>query len=105
MAKKPSAKAPSKGKSDLIKQLQESPTEENWKRARPRILKEGKYYFTFYPKGIRGSLSLKGAYVVIYDKRMKSLYNVPIVRRAGKGVEGATWYLKGLSINRSVIKS
>jgi len=104
MAKKSTVKALSKGKSDLIAQLQENPTEENWKKARPRILKEGKYYFTFYPKGIQGSLSLKGAYVVIYDRKMKSLYNVPIVRRAGKGVEGATWFLKGLSINRSVIK-
>ena len=104
MAKKSVVKTPPKAKGDIIAQLQANPSEENWKKARPRVLKDGKYYFTFYPKGIRGSLSLKGAYVVIYDKRMKSLYNVPIVKRAGKGVEGATWYLKGLSINRSVIK-
>jgi hypothetical protein len=35
---------------------------------------------------------------------MKSIYNVPVLKRMGKGVEGATWYLKGLEINRSIMK-
>ena len=72
--------------------------------ARAKILKEGRYYYTFYPNGIQGSMSLKGAYAVIYDRRMKSLYKVPITKTAGKGVEGATIYLKGLEINRKIIK-
>lgn len=49
-------------------------------------------------------MSLKGAYAVIYDGRMRSLYNVPVIKRAGKRIEGATAYLKGLEINRSIIK-
>ncbi len=104
MAKKPTVKTPSKGKTDLIAQLAANPSEENWKKARAKTLKEGKYYYAFYPKGIQGAMSLKGAYVVIYDKKYKSIYNVPIFKRVGKGIEGATWYLKGLGINRRIIK-
>lgn len=91
-------------KQDVIAQLEADPTEENWKKAVPKILKEGKYYYTFYPKGIQGELSLKGAYAIIYDKSYKNLYKVPIFKKVGKGVEGALWYLKGLEINRSIIK-
>ena len=49
-------------------------------------------------------MSLKGAYAVIYDGRMRSLYNIPVTKRVGKRIEGATVYLKGLEINRSIIK-
>jgi hypothetical protein len=105
MARKTSAKpAPAKGKTDIIAQLVANPSEENWKKARTKILKEGRYYYTFYPKAVQGSMSLKGAYVVIYDKGFKSLYKVPISKRVGNKIEGATWYLKGLEINRSIIK-
>jgi hypothetical protein len=104
MAKKTASKAPSRGKSDIIAQLEANPSEENWKKARERIIKEGKYYYTFYPSGVQGSMSLKGAYVVIYDKGYKNLYKIPISKKVGKGIEGATWYLKGLEINRSIIK-
>lgn len=99
------AKANIEKKLDLIEALEAEPTEENWKRALPKILAEGKYYFTFYPNGIQGSMSLKGAYAVIYDKGYKSLYKVPLVKLVGKKgeVEGATWYLKGLEINRKMI--
>ncbi|MDE1865030.1 MAG: hypothetical protein KGH94_00100 [Candidatus Micrarchaeota archaeon] len=89
---------------DIIEQLEANPSEENWKKAREKILKEGKYYYTFYPDGVQGSMSLKGAYVIIYDKNHKNLYKIPISKKAGKKIEGATWYLKGLEINRSIIK-
>lgn len=104
MAKKTVAKTPAKGKSDLIAQLVANPSEQNWKAAQKKILKEGKYYYTFYPKSVQASMSLKGAYVVIYDKKYKSLYKIPIFKKVGKEIEGATWYLKGLEINRSIIK-
>ena len=104
MATKPVGRAPAKGRSDIIAELKANPTEENWKKASAKILKEGKYYYAFYPNGIQGSMSLKGAYAVIYDGRMRSLYNVPVIKRAGKRIEGATAYLKGLEINRSIIK-
>ena len=104
MVKKKRARTSGQGKADIITALEANPSEENWKKARAKILKEGKYYYTFYPNGIQGAMSLKGAYAVIYDRRMKSLYRVPITKRAGHGVEGATIYLKGLEINRSIIK-
>ncbi len=96
--------SPSRGDTGIIAALNADPSEENWKRARAKILKEGRYYYAFYPNGIQGSMSLKGAFAVIYDGRMKSIYKVPITRRIGRGVEGATIYLKGLKINRSIIK-
>lgn len=91
-------------KADIIEELESNPTEEAWRKARAKILKEGKYYFTFYPSGVKGSMSLKDAYAIIYDKGYRSLYRVPVTRRAGKRTEGATWFLKGLEINRKVIK-
>jgi hypothetical protein len=105
MAKKTSAKKVSKAKTDLISQLEASPTEANWKKAVPKLLKEGKYYYVFYPKEVKASMNLTEAYAVIYDKKYKSLYKIPIIKKVGKEIEGATWYLKGLEINRSIIKS
>ena len=99
------AAATANGGSDVIAQLKEDPSEENWRKARAKILKEGKYYYAFYPDGIKGSTSLKGAYAVIYDRNMKSLYNVPVIKKVGKKIEGATICLKGLQINRSIIKA
>jgi hypothetical protein len=104
MARKAARAASGKGKNDVIAGLKANPSEENWKKARVKILKEGKYYYAFYPNGIKGSMSLKGAYAVIYDGRMKSLYNIPVIKTVGKRIEGATIYLKGLEINRSIIK-
>jgi hypothetical protein len=104
MARKAVAKTSTKVRTDPIAELEANPNEENWKRARAKILKEGKYYYAFYPQGIRGAMSLKGAYTVIYDSKFKSLYKIPIIKRLGKGIEGATWYLKGLEINRRIIK-
>jgi hypothetical protein len=104
MAATSGRKAPQKGRNDIIAELKANPSEENWKKASAKILKEGKYYYAFYPNGIQGSMSLKGAYAVIYDGRMRSLYNIPVTKRVGKRIEGATVYLKGLEINRSIIK-
>ena len=91
-------------KTDPIEALNVSPTERNWELARESILKKGKYYYPFYPSGVKGKGSLNDAYVVIYDKSYKSLYKLPIMRRLGSGVEGATWFLKGLEINRRLMK-
>lgn len=89
---------------DPIEELGKNPTRRNWELARERILKKGRYYYPFYPSGVRGKGSLNGAYVVIYDKGYKSLCKVPIMCRSGGGVGGATWFLKGLEINRRLMK-
>ena len=88
-------KGPAQGKSDIIAQLEANPSEENWKKARAKILKEGKYYYTFYPNGVQGSMSLKGAYVIIYDKSYKNLYKIPISKKVGRDIEGATMVSQG----------
>ncbi len=89
---------------DPIEALDKSPTERNWELARDAILKKGKYYYPFYPSGVKGKGSLNDAYVVIYDKSYKSLYKVPIMRKSGSGIGGAIWFLKGLEINRKLMK-
>jgi hypothetical protein len=89
---------------DPVAELEKNPTQKNWEAAQKKILKEGRYYYPFYPSGVKGKGSLNDAYVVIYDKGYKSLYRLPIMRKTGKGVEGATWFLKGLEINRRLMK-
>lgn len=91
-------------KADVISALNSDPSEENWKSAIPKMLKEGKYYYVFYPDGVNEERSLLEAHAVIYGSDKKILYKVPIVKKSGKKIEGATIALKGLQINRSVIR-
>lgn len=86
-----------------IAELEANPTEQNWERAREKILKEGKYYFIFYPKELKGKASLLDAHAVIYGKDRRSLYKIPVIKKTAKGIEGATIYLKGLEINRRIL--
>ena len=104
MASKAGGKSSATRGNVIINELWANPSEENWKKAKAKILKEGKYYFTFYPEEIQGSMNLKSAYAIIYNKGAKVLYRVPVIKKTGKGIGGATIYLKGLEINRGLIK-
>jgi hypothetical protein len=87
----------------IITELNNNPTEANWGKAAAKIAKEGKYYFIFYPTGLKEKMSLLDANAVIYGKNFKQLYKVPILKKTSNGIEGATIYLKGLEINRKMI--
>lgn len=91
-------------KMDIIAKLNADPTKANWEAARKKLLDEGRYYYVFFPNGMKGKSSLFDANVVIYNKAGKQLYKVPVYQKEGRGVRGATIHLKGLEINRSIIK-
>ncbi len=92
-----------RAKGDVIDALNSNPSRENWKAAQKRIQKEGKYYYVFYPTALKGKQSLFDAHIVIYDKAYRQLYKVPVMQKEGGKVDGSTYYLKGLEINRRMI--
>ena len=89
MARKTVASEAQKGKSrELIAELKANPTEENWKKARPKILKEGKYYYAFYPKEIKGSMSLKDALCRDIRQEDQEPLQGPIIKKSRQGDRG-----------------
>jgi hypothetical protein len=103
MAKEKRVSEKNAGNESIIAELGKDPTERNWERARAKILEEGRYYFIFYPKELKGKMSLLDAHAVIYGRDHKSLYKIPVIKRTARGIEGATIYLKGLEINRKLL--
>ena len=92
-------------KGSFIDELNKSPDERHWALFAKQAQKDrAKYYYVLYPKEVKDSLNLRKAYAVIYDGRYKQLYKVPILKTSGKGIRGATIYLKGLEVNRKVIQ-
>lgn len=93
-----------KSKNKIVADLNNSPSEENWKKFAIASKKDGsKYYRIFFPTGkIKGKSDLTGAYAVIYDSKYRSLYSIPIIVKRNKEIEGATIYLTHLELNRKV---
>lgn len=88
----------------FIAEFNRNPDEKHWEAFRKRIVKDkAKYYYVVYPGSVKNSMNLREAYAVIFDGKYRQLYKVPIVKRAKKGIEGATLYLKDLEVNRKAI--
>ncbi|MDE1833298.1 MAG: hypothetical protein KGH58_02665 [Candidatus Micrarchaeota archaeon] len=88
----------------LVLELGRNPTKENWARmGRKMKADKARMYYIFYPSGLKSKMNLKDAYAVIYDARAKPLYKVPILMKGKFGIEGATYLLKELEINRKMI--
>ncbi len=85
---------------DITVKLKKNPDENNWKAFSARLKKSNiVYYKTVFGKGkLSNTQDLKKSYIVLYDKRKEKIAEVPIFMGAGKKIEGATIYLKGLSI-------
>ena len=88
----------------FITEFNKNPDEKNWELFKKKMVKyKAAYYYVIYPSSLKGRLSLRDAYAVIYNKQYKQLYRVPIIKTAKKGIEGATIYLKNLDVNRRAI--
>ncbi len=89
--------------SKITEELGRSPTLENWERFRKALASSGiKYYSIKFPEpSLKGLEDLRSAYAELYDSRGRPIFRVPIIMSSGKGVRGATSYLKGLlNLNR-----
>lgn len=85
---------------DIAVKLRKTPNENNWKVFAAELKKSDViYYKIVFGKGKLGNTQdLKKSYVVLYGKKKEKLAEVPIFMGTGKKIEGATIYLKGLSI-------
>ncbi|MDE1871448.1 MAG: hypothetical protein KGI06_04395 [Candidatus Micrarchaeota archaeon] len=100
----PRARAKTTGSDPFIGEFSRNPDERNWGLFRKRMLKDrAKYYYVVYPSSLKGKMSLREAYAVIYDGSYRQLYRIPIIKETSKGIEGATMYLKELDVNRKAI--
>jgi hypothetical protein len=104
MATKKSKSVKSPKEDSFIAEFNKTPDEKHWAEFAKRMKKDhAKYYYAFYPGGVKGNLSLRDAYAVIYNDQYKQLYKVPVIKTTKKGIEGATIYLKNLDVNRKAI--
>ncbi|MGC8662392.1 MAG: hypothetical protein ACP5RT_01240 [Candidatus Micrarchaeia archaeon] len=86
----------------IIKELNENPVEENWKKFAKALPKSKiKYYRIVYQKSsLKKAEDLRKSYAELYDKTGKLLFQVPIFMKSKK-IEGSTIYLKSLlNINK-----
>lgn len=88
---------------EAAERLWKAPSEKNWKSFGAAI-KRGKvkYYNVVFSKGkLAKTDDLREAYVELYDAKERQVAKAPVYVSKGKGVEGATIYLKGLlNINK-----
>jgi hypothetical protein len=90
--------------SEFIDEFNRNPDERNWGLFMKRMKKDNaRYYYVVYPGSLKGKMSLKDAYAVVYDGKYRQLYRVPIIKSGKNGIEGATIYLKDLDVNRKAI--
>lgn len=88
----------------VVDALLKNPIEQNWAKMEKKMKKDkAKMYYIFYPSGLKSKMNMKDAYAVIYDAKAKPLYRVPVYMKIKGGIDGATYFLKGLEINRKVI--
>ncbi len=87
----------------IAEALNGDPSEKNWKRLSSSLSGAGvAYYKVFFEKGkLKNTEDLRNSYATLYDRKKKLVAKIPVFKKSGKGIEGATIYLKGLSILNS----
>ncbi|MDE1860335.1 MAG: hypothetical protein KGH72_01310 [Candidatus Micrarchaeota archaeon] len=87
----------------LAEALWKNPTTKGWEAFSGSLAKGGiKYYKIFYEKGkLANKEDLRYSYAELYDSKEKAVCKVPIFRKDGAKIKGATIYLSGLlNINK-----
>ncbi len=85
---------------DAVEMLNADPGEKNWKEFSAALKKSSAvYYRPVFGRGrLRNTQGLRNSHVELYDKNGKLLFKIPIFKKNGKELRGATMYLKGLLI-------
>ena len=80
------------------------PSEKNWQAFAEALPKSGlKYYRVVFQKDqkLKKAEDLTESYAELYDAKEKLVLKIPIFKKEGKKIEGATYYMKGLlTINK-----
>ena len=93
----------SNGLTVMAEKLWKDPSEKNWEVFGRSLAKNGaKYYSIVFSKvKLAKKDDLREAYAEIFSANGQRIARVPVFKSKGKGIEGATIYLKGLlNINR-----
>lgn len=85
---------------ELGAKLWKDPSEKSWAGLNKALGKSNvAYYKPVFGKGrLKNTQDLKNSYVELYDKRGKFVTKIPIFKKDGKNLRGATIYLRGLLI-------
>lgn len=88
----------------IVEGLWKNPRAEQWDRFAQLLSESGaRYYRIFFPAGLENSSALRDSYAMVYDGGYRPMFKIPIMKRSGKTVEGATIYLKALDLNRKAV--
>jgi hypothetical protein len=87
----------------IASELWRDPSKKNWEKLSSALNKNGiTYYKIFFEKGkLKKTEDLRNSYMELYNKKEKLVAKIPIFKKEGKGIEGATIYLRGLLILNS----
>ncbi len=86
---------------EIVKKLNENPNNANWAKFSAELKNsKAKHYKIFYPDTLDGKNNLTKAYAILYDSQFKVLFKIPIISINNKEINGATIYLKELTLNR-----
>jgi len=77
-------------------ELKLNPNESNWEKFEKAIKKSNAMYYKITYKTLNNKENLKDAYAEIFDKDKKLITTVPIFKKDGRKIDGATIYLKDL---------
>ncbi|MGC8652002.1 MAG: hypothetical protein ACP5UH_01995 [Candidatus Micrarchaeia archaeon] len=80
----------------LASALWSSPSKENWERFYKALKGSNAVYYKIFYESLKNKEDLTKSFARLYDSRLKPIAKIPIIRRKGDGIEGATIYLKDL---------
>ncbi len=84
---------------EVVEELWNDPQAKNWEKFSKSLKGSGiKYYKVVFEREnkLRKLDDLRDSYVALYDGKSKQIYKVPLIKKDGKKLRGATIYLKGL---------
>ena len=90
---------------DSVNRLTSRPDKKNWSSFRKSLPgSDIAYYHVVYPSRVNGIDDLESAYIILYDSKYDRRFRIPVYVKDGVRINGALSYLKGLSINRRLMK-
>jgi len=82
-------------------ELKLNPNESNWKKFEKAIKNSNAMYYKITYAKLNNKEDIRKAYAEIFNKNKKLITTIPIFKKEGKKIEGATIRLKDLvSINK-----
>ncbi|MCL4373624.1 MAG: hypothetical protein M1360_01235 [Candidatus Marsarchaeota archaeon] len=96
MATAKNAKSAKKSLDAIASALWSNPSDDNWKLLYNALKGSNARYYKIFYESLKNREDLTKSFARLYDSRLRPIARIPIIRRKGKGVEGATIYLKDL---------